>query len=1094
MIARLARLAGPPEPDARLLERFARQRDEAAFRTLVDRHAGLVLGVCRRALGPTPDAEDAFQATFLVLARSADRVRRPEALGCWLYGVARRVANKVRARRRRRPPRPEPRPEPPADAAAAWRELQLILDEELARLPARYREPVVLCGLQDLTQEEAAARIGCPVGTVKSRLTRGRELLRTRLLRRGITPAVAGTALLLAADRGPAAVPIPLAESTMSLTFHPAPATAAAKLADAVLRSAVRAKLAAVGLITMVILAGVAWAVGPGRGPTRPAPPVVASAPAETPKVAVDAVGDPLPAGETARLGTTRFRHMHTVRSVAFTTNGQAVITRSWDDTSRVWSLPAGKELRRVTFPFLENGKADPNGVKWNVIAPDGVTGLSYTTDGHLRFTDLTTGRVRKDVATPEFAAPAAFVRGAFRADGKVVAALAKGTVNLWDIAAGKVVISFPVPFAEGDLVLSPDGKTLTIVYRQPKTATDAEPGAVSLWDVAAGKELRRLSGHGDSIYQAAFSPDGKRLVTGGGIQDKTVRIWDVDAGTELVRIPGPGGWVRPVDFSPDGKTVAAGGQDGIIRLYDAATGKERRRLVIPGQDDVYGPWVMSVAFAPDGKTLVSCGTEKAVRVWDLATGKETAGVTGHQDEVTGVVVTPDGKTAISSGKDSALIVWDLATGRERARWAGHHDGINALALSPDGNTLVSAGKQVFVWDVATGKRLHELIGHTKAVGAVALAADGVTVATAGNTEHAVRLWDAATGRPDRTIDVRGGRNPGSGSIPLTFADGGRLLVTGSGNRGAEAIVVWDVATGTELRRIPGAAEHLAASPDGRVIAVVGWTDEVRLIDPRTGAELLKIKATAGPVAFSPDGNTLAVGGGDGTARLFEAATGFERARFAGHHSGRRGRSTFAAGVAALAFTRDGRSLVTGGGDTTLLTWSLLPPEPANASLERRAKWWDDLAGDPAVADRAMREMLAAPDAAVAELKSHLHPTAAPDAARVADLVRRLDSDRFAAREQAAADLARLGDPAVPLLKPARDRATTEEVRTRLDAILARLQNPTSPDRLRLRRAIEVLERTRTPKARELLKALAGGGDGAAPTDAARAALGRLNP
>ena len=165
--------------------------------------------------------------------------------------------------------------------AAAWRELQFVLDEELARLPGRYREAVVLCGLQDLTQEEAAARLGCPVGTVKSRLTRGRELLRARLVRRGITPAAAGLALTLAADPGPAAS-TRLMESTMALTSHPGPAAAATRLADAVLRSALRAKLAGGGVVAAVILAGVAWAAGPGqRTPPVPPPPVAATGPAE---------------------------------------------------------------------------------------------------------------------------------------------------------------------------------------------------------------------------------------------------------------------------------------------------------------------------------------------------------------------------------------------------------------------------------------------------------------------------------------------------------------------------------------------------------------------------------------------------------------------------------------------------------------------------------------------------------------------------------------------------------------------------------------------------------------------------------------------
>jgi hypothetical protein len=184
---------------------------------------------------------------------------------------------------------------------------------------------------------------------------------------------------------------------------------------------------------------------------------------------------------------------------------------------------------------------------------------------------------------------------------------------------------------------------------------------------------------------------------------------------------------------------------------------------------------------------------------------------------------------------------------------------------------------------------------------------------------------------------------------------------------------------------------------------------------------------------------------------------------------------------------------VTGGGDTTLLTWDLAPhPSSADAS-ERRAHWWDELAADPPAANRAVAEMVAAPAAAVAELKARLRPVAAPDRGRVADLVRRLDGDRFADRERAAADLAGLGEPVAPLLRAARERATTEEARSRLDAVLKRLGNAGTADRLRERRAVEVLERVRTADARAVLDALAGGASGAGLTERARAAVRRLD-
>src|SRR5262245_46039862 len=141
-------------PDAQLLARFIAQRDEEAFAGLVERHGPMVFGVCRRVLGDTPDAEDAFQAAFLVLARRARSVSRPELLGNWLYGVAYRTALKARADAARR--RARERQVPAVDVAesadeAARRDLRRVLDEELHRLPDRYRAPLVLCYLEGHT-------------------------------------------------------------------------------------------------------------------------------------------------------------------------------------------------------------------------------------------------------------------------------------------------------------------------------------------------------------------------------------------------------------------------------------------------------------------------------------------------------------------------------------------------------------------------------------------------------------------------------------------------------------------------------------------------------------------------------------------------------------------------------------------------------------------------------------------------------------------------------------------------------------------------------------------------------------------------------
>jgi RNA polymerase sigma factor (sigma-70 family) len=176
--------------DGDLLRRFVKERDEAAFELLVWRHAAMVLHVCRQVLSDADDADDAFQATFLVFVRKAGSIGRSEALGSWLYRVAYRIALKARARVKTRSVTPEELERlaaPPEGEDADQRELRRIICEEVNRLPANYRAAVVACFFEGKTHEEAAKQLGWPRGTVAGRLARARELLRHRLVRRGVT-------------------------------------------------------------------------------------------------------------------------------------------------------------------------------------------------------------------------------------------------------------------------------------------------------------------------------------------------------------------------------------------------------------------------------------------------------------------------------------------------------------------------------------------------------------------------------------------------------------------------------------------------------------------------------------------------------------------------------------------------------------------------------------------------------------------------------------------------------------------------------------------------------------------------------------------
>jgi RNA polymerase sigma factor (sigma-70 family) len=258
--------------DAYLLHRFLRHGDQAAFTAIVRRYGALVWGVCARRLGETPEAEDAFQATFLVLVRKAPRLRGPRPLGPWLYGVARRTALKAHGRAARRQARERALPAqvgggPAGEAGAGqvWGELRPVLDEELARLPEKYRRPVLLCYLQGLSSEEAARALGCAKGTVFSRLSRARDLLRRRLSRRGLGVSGAALATVLTAQAAAQAAPAALVETAVGVGVLsaaggagpgvPAPLAALVEgvLRDMFLRSI---KLGAVVLLVGVALSG----------------------------------------------------------------------------------------------------------------------------------------------------------------------------------------------------------------------------------------------------------------------------------------------------------------------------------------------------------------------------------------------------------------------------------------------------------------------------------------------------------------------------------------------------------------------------------------------------------------------------------------------------------------------------------------------------------------------------------------------------------------------------------------------------------------------------------------------------------------------
>jgi RNA polymerase sigma factor (sigma-70 family) len=367
LIQFLRRIAGPPpdrdQTDRHLLERFVTAQDEAAFAALVQRHGPMVLGACRRLLRDAHEAEDAFQATFLVLVHKARSIGRPESLGPWLHGVACRAAARARQAARRRARQREAAAMVGGDASVdvVWRELRQVLDEELDRLALKYRAPLVLFYLEGKTTEEVARQLGCPKGTVLSRLARGRERLRHRLVHRGVTLTGALMVAVLTDKTATAAVPAALAVDTVKAAVLIAagqaaggaiPATVAA-LTKGVLRTMLLSKLKVMAAVLVAVTAAAAGTVVWAR-----------QTQAEKPAVAVK---EEAPKDEEKIVGTWAYASVETggqkvseeqvkEARMVFTAEGKFSATRGRGMKGGTYKLDSAKKPKELTTTN-EDGK-----------------------------------------------------------------------------------------------------------------------------------------------------------------------------------------------------------------------------------------------------------------------------------------------------------------------------------------------------------------------------------------------------------------------------------------------------------------------------------------------------------------------------------------------------------------------------------------------------------------------------------------------------------------------------------------------------------------------------------------------------------------
>jgi RNA polymerase sigma factor (sigma-70 family) len=750
--------------DRDLLARFVKDRDQDAFGALVDRHGSMVLGVCRRVLGNEHDAQDAFQGVFLVLAKKANQVRWRDSIGNWLHGVAHRLALQVRdtLARQRAGERQLLQTAKSGDHRndSSVRELCATLDEELRKLPDRYRAALICCYLKGQTRDQAALECGWSLRTLDRRLHKGRELLKLRLLRRGVSLSAVLLVSELATRGSQAGVTAALSSSTVRAALGAGTSVetiqgissvtvAVAKRMSGPLAVVQMKHMIAVGLVAGVIAisaGAIAMRFGSANEPESDSHPEALPAQKSNEPIRsanlLNAPGrESLPDGAVVRLGSDRLKPLGNMMHMAFSPDGSKLA--SWSDESGVnnalciWESATGNLLKRVDLlgARIDTLEWLPNGKGISLIdtghAERGLLVWEFTSNGPVPVIAL--GRA---TGLPIFIPPppppadrcfAISPDGKTLAVGRSTATGAGGLIEFRELKSGSGTAELPTRkrFANelGNCELirfTSDGTRLVVLETAKKAANPLaeRTQVVVVWDVASGKEISRFTTPAPTEFLANRPPvavaDRELAI---GLEDGGTIVWDLARGksrrietAHAGQKPGQQVGTQAIAFSSDGKSLATGGNDGLVKVWETSTGKLLRIMprIFAG--------VESLAIAPDNRTIAA-GYDGFLRLWDSQSGSDKCPQPGHEYSVRQAVLSLDGKTSVTSGWDRSLRWWNTGSGRE-VRRIGLPETAEALALSPDGRTVVAGlePNTLRTWNLSDGKELKstELPGEIK--------------------------------------------------------------------------------------------------------------------------------------------------------------------------------------------------------------------------------------------------------------------------------------------------------------------------------------------------------------------------------------------
>ncbi len=482
-------------------------------------------------------------------------------------------------------------------------------------------------------------------------------------------------------------------------------------------------------------------------------------------------------------------------------------------------------------------------------------------------------------------------------------------------------------PGVVSSIVFSPDGRYLATADQWVPAGRGPPTAGINVWDLATGSLAFRLPARGSSVYCLAFSPDSKRLVSGGqglgqgGPPPGELTVWDLQLRQEAYALRGHRNSVFSVAISPDGKHLVSASADSTVRLWDF-TQPERPSVAInpPGAEAV-----RSVALSPDGNRLAMASVDGFVWVQNFPVpGARPLRLTGHTGRLWSVAFSPDGKRVASGGDDTVVRVWRL-DGDNLLSYSlpGHTGSVRSVAFSPDGWRLASAGQDgtVELWDAVGTREPLTLVGHGEKgpanvynpaghVYAAAFCRDGRELVT-GSNDRTLKLWDVELGMATHTWRGHSDRVRG-----LAVSSDGRRVASASDDR---TVRVWSFPDGESLLTLRGHASEVlgvAFNPAGTRIASAGRDNSLIEWDAENGAPIRTLLGHKSPVccvAYSPDGHALASGGSDKAVRIWDLETGQERTALSGH----------AASVRAIAFSPDSRHLASGSADNSVILWDL---------------------------------------------------------------------------------------------------------------------------------------------------------------------------